>query len=135
METMPPPPRDALSLGVPGFAHEDLRDPARLRDLHHVFFQDVAAADPALAARWEAYKAAPAAIAPVERSALLVDMAARVSAFVGRLFGVERELEAIRAATLAQDAVFRFKVDFVRRRVLPMKGAGCEPAGSLPPPD
>jgi len=114
-------PSSPLRLGIPGFVYPDLRDPARLRDLHDVFFRELADVDPGLTSGWEAYRAAPANLTAVERSTLLVEMAARVSAFVARLFGVERELDAVRTATLAQDPVFRFKVDFVRRRVLPMK--------------
>ena len=137
---MPPASGDVLRLGVPGFAYPDLRDPERLRALHDVFLQELAAADCTLAARWDAYRAAPAGVVPVERSALLVEMAPRVSAFVARLFGVERELAAMRAATLAQDPIFRFKVDFVRRRVLPMKkqregGPGPDAGAPSPPAD
>ena len=42
-----------------------------------------------------------------------------VSRFVARLFAIESEVEALAASTADQDPVFRFKIDFVRRRVLP----------------
>src|SRR5262249_22950996 len=54
-----------------------------------------------------------------EISALLVAMSAHVSQFLTRLFGVSAEVDALAAATADQDPVFRFKVDFVRRRVIP----------------
>ena len=118
------PGADTLELRIPGFAYGDLQVPERLGDLHDVFLAQLKGADPALASRWDVYRAAPAAASAVERSTILVEVAAHVSAFVGRLFGVERELAAIRAATLAQDPLFRFKIDFVRRRVLPMLKQG-----------
>ncbi|RPJ77320.1 MAG: hypothetical protein EHM24_00305, partial [Acidobacteria bacterium] len=138
MAPFPPASTDSLRLGVPGFVYADLRDPDRLRDLHDVFLKEVMAEEPGLANRWEACRAEPHHVTAVERSTLLVEMAARVSAFVARLFGVERELDAVRTATLAQDPIFRFKVDFVRRRVLPMRKGGergRETGDLLSPPD
>ena len=43
-----------------------------------------------------------------------------ISRFVIRLFEIGRDARAVAAATAAEDALFRFKVDFVRRRVLPL---------------
>jgi hypothetical protein len=52
-------------------------------------------------------------------------MAPHVSRFVTRLFQVGAETEAMAAATRAYDDLFRFKIDFVRRRALPLlKGGG-----------
>src|SRR5581483_8334215 len=61
---------------------------------------------------------------------LLVAMAAHVSRFLARLFDVQPGVDALRAATRDQDALFRFKVDFVRRRVLPLVKTG--PIASTP---
>jgi hypothetical protein len=55
----------------------------------------------------------------IEISALLIAISGHVSRFVSRLFGIEEEAAALAAATADQEPVFRFKVDFVRRRVLP----------------
>jgi NADPH-dependent glutamate synthase beta subunit-like oxidoreductase/NAD(P)H-flavin reductase len=77
---------------------------------------------------WERYAAAPADTAPVDLSRLLVSMSRHVEAFVARLFGVADERDRIAAGTRAEDALFRFKVEFVRRRVLPMtRAAGARP--------
>ncbi|HEY3381092.1 MAG TPA: hypothetical protein VGK32_04945 [Vicinamibacterales bacterium] len=118
-----------LTLGVSGFSFVDLQRPDRLRDLHDVFCREVARENPALWEAWEAYRQEPDAVRPAtEISWLLVRMSGHISAFVGRLFGVERELASLREAALAQDPIFRFKVDFVRRRALPLTKGG--PAGS-----
>jgi hypothetical protein len=52
-------------------------------------------------------------------------MAPHVSRFVKRLFDVDASASAIAASTCAQDDLFRFKVDFVRRRVLPLLKNGA----------
>jgi NADPH-dependent glutamate synthase beta subunit-like oxidoreductase/NAD(P)H-flavin reductase len=55
----------------------------------------------------------------VEISALLVGVAGHLSSFLVRLFQIESEAQALAEATADQNPVFRFKIDFVRRRVLP----------------
>ena len=52
-------------------------------------------------------------------------MATHVSRFITRLFHVEPETRALDDATRAQDDLFRFKVDFVRRRALPLLKGGA----------
>src|SRR5690242_18139630 len=87
-----------LRLGVAGFTYADLYKSDRLRELLDIFDSEVAAANPELFAKWEAYRRDPAAARPpVEISALLVSMAAHVSRFVGRLFAIEAEAEALAA--------------------------------------
>src|SRR5262249_18671047 len=55
----------------------------------------------------------------VEISALLIGVSSHVSQFLVRLFGIEKENADLAIRTMNQDPIFRFKVDFVRRRVLP----------------
>ncbi len=113
-------PSVELRLGVAGFNYTDLYKTDRLRDLLNVFDAEVAAGNPELFSKWDAYRLEPGGPrASVEVSALLVAMAGYVSRFVTRLFGVEAEAEALANATADQNPVFRFKIDFVRRRVLP----------------
>ena len=57
---------------------------------------------------------------PVETSNLLVAMGRHVSGFVNRLFNVGADARAIDQRTRELDDLFRFKVDFVRRRALPL---------------
>jgi NADPH-dependent glutamate synthase beta subunit-like oxidoreductase/NAD(P)H-flavin reductase len=97
-----------------------------LRDLHDRFCEQLAAQDPAFRAEWESYRADPdAARSPVEVSRLLVTMSRHVSAFLARLFGLEEQAETLARETHAQDDLFRFKVEFVRRRVVPMLKGGA----------
>jgi NADPH-dependent glutamate synthase beta subunit-like oxidoreductase/NAD(P)H-flavin reductase len=124
-------PSSASSLGVPGYAFSDLHEPERLASLYERFCEGVAAADPALWREWDAYRAAPdAPRPPVALSNLLVAMASHVSRFVTRLFSVDAQANVIADATHAQDDLFRFKVDFVRRRVLPLLKSGARAAVS-----
>ncbi|MEW5982484.1 MAG: FAD-dependent oxidoreductase [Acidobacteriota bacterium] len=121
----PQAPVQALTLGIPGFSFADLFDPVRLKDLHDEFGRHVEAADADLWRRWSAFCREPAAGRPApELSLLYVRMAAHLSRFVARLFGAEAEVESMAAATRATDEVFRFKVEFVRRRVLPLARGG-----------
>ena len=52
-------------------------------------------------------------------------MAPHVSRFLQRLFEVDAPADAIAESTRAQDDLFRFKVDFVRRRALPLLKGGA----------
>ena len=51
-------------------------------------------------------------------------MAPHLSRFLERLFDVDRDAASVAEATRAQDDLFRFKVDFVRRRALPLLKGG-----------
>src|SRR5688572_29312009 len=109
-----------LRLGIPGISYADLFDPDRLRDLLNVFDAELAAANPELFAAWDSYRRGPEQPrTPVEISALLVGVAGHVSSFVVRLFQIEAEAAALADATADQNPVFRFRIEFVRRRVLP----------------
>ncbi|MGE3274261.1 MAG: FAD-dependent oxidoreductase [Vicinamibacterales bacterium] len=118
-----PSAQDAL--GLAGFTFADLHQPARLRELHDRFTEEVARLEPELWQRWQAYAAAPTSLGPIERSHIVVDMAPHVSRFVTKLFGVGPAAEALVAATAAYDDLFRFKIDFVRRRALPLLKGGA----------
>ncbi len=110
-----------MELGVAGYTFADLHEPERLASLYHRFCEQVQADDPALWARWDAHRRNPSVpLSPIERSHLIVAMAPLVSRFVSRLFDVERAARHVHDATRNQDDLFRFKVDFVRRRVLPL---------------
>jgi hypothetical protein len=115
-----------MPLGIEGFSFADLHVPARLRDLYEEFCQHTATLDPALWERWDAYRTAPDAPRPVtEVSDLIVEMAPHVSRFVGRLFKVGAATGDLKAHTHQLDALFRFKVDFVRKRALPLVKGGA----------
>src|SRR5262245_10418617 len=110
-------PDATMPLGVGGYTFADLHDPERLASLYERFCEEVQAADAALWRGWDDYRRAPEAPRPaVALSHLLTAMAPHVSRFVARLFDIGPDAVALSDATRAQDDLFRFKVDFVRRR-------------------
>ncbi|MEP7116838.1 MAG: pyridine nucleotide-disulfide oxidoreductase, partial [Acidobacteriota bacterium] len=117
-------PSALTPLGLPGFTFADLHEPARLADLHQRFVADLQAAEPGLWERWSTPREG-AVVGAVDHSNLLVAMAPHVSRFVARLFAVGPDAEALVAATRAYDDLFRFKIDFVRRRALPLLKGGA----------
>ena len=114
------------ALGVPGYSFADLHQPERLSSLYERFCEEVQASDPALWREWDAYRQTPdAPRPPIPLSNLLIAMAPHISRFVKRLFDVDAPAAAVAASTRAQDDLFRFKVDFVRRRALPLLKGGA----------
>jgi len=119
-------PLNTMPLGIDGFTYADLYSPSRLRDLHELFCARVAAADPSLWTQWDAYGRAPDAVAsPIERSDLIVRMAPHVGQFMTMLFDVAAAADGIRQATSHLEPLFRFKIDFVRKRALPLVKGGA----------
>src|SRR5499433_1190870 len=119
-ETKNTGPSVELHLNITGFAYPDLYKTERLKELLDVFDCEVLAANPELFAAWDDYRNHPEKPrTPQEISALLVSMSGHVSQFLTKLFGIAEEVDALAAATADQNPIFRFKVDFIRRRVLP----------------
>jgi NADPH-dependent glutamate synthase beta subunit-like oxidoreductase/NAD(P)H-flavin reductase len=112
-------------LGLEGFTFADLHRPARLRELYLRFVEQVKSTEPELGTQWEQYRDVPESLGAVARSNLIVAMAPHVSRFVSALFSVGPDVEALIAQTRAYDVLFRFKIDFVRRRALPLLKAGA----------
>src|SRR5688572_14422455 len=113
------------ALGLTGFTFADLHQPARLRELYLRFVEQVKRTEPELWTEWERYCEVPESLSNIARSNLIVAMAPHVSRFVSALFGVGTDAEALAAQTRAYDTLFRFKIDFVRRRALPLLKAGA----------
>jgi len=112
-------------LGLPGFSFADLHQPARLRELYSRFVEQVKATEPELWAQWEQYREVPESLTAVARGNIVVAMAPHVSRFLSALFSVGADADALIAATRAYDVLFRFKIDFVRRRALPLLKGGA----------
>ena len=72
--------------------------------------------------RWTAYEAyrvgQGTGLTPEQVSEVLLAVAPHVSAFVGRLFGVEKELAGLAAEVKDRSPLWRFKQDFAKKRVL-----------------
>jgi len=114
------------ALGIPGYTFADLHHPERLASLYERFCEEVRAADPTFWLEWDAYRRAPDAPRPsLALSHLLMTMAPHVSRFLKRLFDVDAPADSLSDTTRAQDDLFRFKVDFVRRRALPLLKNGA----------
>jgi NADPH-dependent glutamate synthase beta subunit-like oxidoreductase/NAD(P)H-flavin reductase len=122
---MAPDVTPAQPLGLDGFTFADLHRPARLRDLYARFVEQVKSTEPELWTQWEQYRETPDSLGAVARSNLMVAMAPHLSRFISVLFSVGPDVEAIVAQTRAYDILFRFKIDFVRRRALPLLKAGA----------
>lgn len=124
------PPR--FQPGIPGFSWADLHDPVRLAALTAAFDDRVAEDDPALFAAYAAHRAGSARLAGPAESDLLVRLAAHVSRFLGRLFGVEEELAALRGAAGRDAVLFRVRTAFVQRRVFKKGALGRPGPDALP---
>ncbi|MBK9263436.1 MAG: FAD-dependent oxidoreductase [Polyangiaceae bacterium] len=109
---------DELVLGEPGFSYADLFDPQRLADLTDRFFSFFEAEDADGFARFSAYRACHGeGMTPEAVSEALIAGAPHLSRFVARLFGVEREVTALREAATTRSPLWAFKKDFAKARV------------------
>ena len=118
-----------------GFTFDDLHRPDRLPALSAAFDAALREADAPLFARFDSYRKAERGQGPAhglskpQESALLIEVAGQLSAFVAKLFGVEAEARALREATLGERPRFDLKRDFMAKRVF-KKGAKNRPAPS-----
>ncbi len=112
-------------LGIAGFSFADLHRPAKLRELHQRFVEQVKTTEPELWSQWEQYREIPESLGAVARGNIVVAMAPHVSRFVSALFSVGANADELSKATRAYDVLFRFKIDFVRRRALPLLKGGA----------
>ena len=111
-------------LGIEGVRYGDLHDPVGLAALDARFRAALAVEDPALSARFEAYRAG-AELRPPDESELLIAAARPLSAFVARLFRVETGRQALIDFAAREQAVFRLK-EFVARRAGKKYPAGSQ---------
>jgi NADPH-dependent glutamate synthase beta subunit-like oxidoreductase/NAD(P)H-flavin reductase len=112
------PARD-IPLGR-GYRYRDLHDPTRLADLDRDFRAQLAAADPALSERFEAYRAGAQLLPPADGD-LLIAVARHLSVFVGELFAVTPLLATLRQDAVDEQPVFRLR-EFVSRRAIKKYG-------------
>ncbi len=123
------PPQDIgptadMPMGVPGYRFRDLFSPEKLHALHDVFFEQVRAEAPAVYATFDAYRACKGVgMKPEDVSTALLALAPHVSAFVAKLFEVESATKTLRDEVTVRAALFSFRRDFAKKRVL-KEGAG-----------
>jgi NADPH-dependent glutamate synthase beta subunit-like oxidoreductase/NAD(P)H-flavin reductase len=112
-------PSPDMPLGIPGFTYADLYDPERLSDLLEAFDLWFMATAPEPRAQFEVYRACKGeGMSRLQQSEALLAAAPFVGRFVGALFGVEAELEIFRDEVRKNDPLWRFRKDFVKKRVL-----------------
>ncbi|NMO13726.1 FAD-dependent oxidoreductase [Pyxidicoccus fallax] len=124
---LPSDPTPSLTLGLPGFTFEDLYRPRGLRRLSERFDAQLAENDPELFRAYDAYrKSGGTSLTGPAESDVLIRVARHVSRFVGKLFGVEAELEGLAGRQRGELPLFDFKREFITRRVF-KKGAADRP--------
>jgi NADPH-dependent glutamate synthase beta subunit-like oxidoreductase/NAD(P)H-flavin reductase len=108
-----------MPLGIAGYTYADLYDSAKLRSLLDVFDRWFAETAPGPRAQFEAYRASKGeGMTGLQKSEAILAAAPYVGRFVGKLFGVEAQLEAFRDEVRKNDPVWRFRKDFAKKRVL-----------------
>src|SRR5262245_49366501 len=83
-----------FALGIAGYSYGDLYEPASLGELDALFRRELGAADAALAAAFEAWRAGATLPGPDE-SELLIAVARHLGAFVARLWKIEPARQAL----------------------------------------
>ena len=107
-----------LKLHEAGFAYADLFVPARLAELTARFDAYFSAADAAGHARFAAYREKNGeGMKPEEVSEALLAGAPHLARFVSRLFGVEREAQALMDAANGRAVLWHFKKEFAKKRL------------------
>ncbi len=99
-----------------GLAFEDLYRRDGLVRLDRHFLDVLGAADAALAARLEAARRAPDALAPKDESALILALSPHLERFVSQLFGIADEVLALARRHDEAAPIFAVKRQFVQRR-------------------
>jgi hypothetical protein len=108
-----------VSLGVAGFRYADLYDPQRLAALYEEFDRWFAAAAPEPYAKFSVYRACKGeGLSAIAQSEALLAAAPYVGRFVAKVFRIEAEADAFRDRVRQGDPIWRFRKDFVKKRVL-----------------
>ncbi len=101
-----------------GVLFEDLYSRAGLVRLDAIFLDHLQSADAVLAARLTQARNNPQAGAALERSELIVALAPYVEDFLGELFGLTKEIQALQARHNALAPLFAFKRKFIQKKAI-----------------
>src|ERR1022692_3439238 len=99
-------------LGIPGFRYADLNRVRRIGALDKVFREELAATDPELDKEYQAYRNGH------PTSDVMIRVGAFVGPFVARLFHIEVEYNALHDELLQQGRIFKWKKEFLDKKVL-----------------
>jgi NADPH-dependent glutamate synthase beta subunit-like oxidoreductase/NAD(P)H-flavin reductase len=125
---------DSRTIPAPGFGctFEDLYAREGLLRLDQRFLAGLKEADAALHGELARARAAPAALAPKQESALLLALAPHLEQFIARLFGIETEVRALAAEHHRLSPLYQVKRQFVQRKAMhrypPREAAGFDGA-------
>ena len=108
---------DQLALGF-GLAFEELYERAGLDRLDAAFLAELAQTDANLHASLVQARANPAELTPKAQSELIIALAPHVEDFLGELFGITREIEALQARHNQSAPFFAFKRKFIQKRAI-----------------
>jgi NADPH-dependent glutamate synthase beta subunit-like oxidoreductase/NAD(P)H-flavin reductase len=121
---VPAAPMPSLAFGI---SFHDLYRDEGLARVDARFREALAEASPALAARLDAARRDPAALAALAESELLIALAPHVEDFVAELFGIRDEVRALEARHHALAPLFVVRRQFVQRKAVnAFKGAAAE---------
>src|ERR1700730_6401562 len=101
-----------------GVLFEDLYSRAGLVRLDDIFLDHLKIADASLRARLLQARANPETIVPQDGSALMVELAPHVEDFLGELFGITNEIQALGARHNALAPLLAFKRKFIQKRAI-----------------
>jgi NADPH-dependent glutamate synthase beta subunit-like oxidoreductase/NAD(P)H-flavin reductase len=108
---------DQVQLGF-GLRFEDLYAPAGLLRLDHAFLNQLSTSDLNLHVQLVDARLNPQSRAAKEQSELVIALAPHVEDFLGELFGISKEVEALQAAHNAFAPLFAFKRKFIQKRAI-----------------
>ena len=101
-----------------GFSFPDLYRTAGLARVDAEFRRYIGETDTGLASRLERARAAPQALARLEESGLLLEVAPHAEDFIAKLFGIEAEVRALSQRHTALAPLYSVKRLFVQRRAM-----------------
>lgn len=105
-----------LKLGIPGLTYENLFELDGLQQVDDAFFLRLKKTDSGLSKALLAYRSGSHEFSAQETSELLINCGRELELFIGELFGITHELDALREETVADDPVFLFKKNYVLRK-------------------
>lgn len=122
-------PNYDFALGIAGFHYSDLFDAVRLAELAENFYAELDETEPILGDALRKYIAAHGfGYEKRVESKILTDAAPHLSAFVARLFRVERQRDELQKEIIKQNPIWSYKF-FVQRRAV--KKFSAEQAAQL----
>jgi len=113
-------------LGIDGFRYADLNRVRRIMALDQIFRDELNAADPALAQRYEKSREQFERGEGQDNAELLIGVARYVDAFIARIFHIQEQVQQLNRRTLDDRTVFDFKKRFLDRQILKSAPRGEE---------